>query len=785
VTTFTFTTIDDPLGTGTEAFGINSSGQIVGYYLAGGAAHGFLYSGGIYTTLDDPDPLATATFAQGINNAGQIVGYYRDSNGNAHGFLDSNGTFTTLDDPDPLATSTFAQGIDDAGQIVGYYTEANGSRHGFRYSGGTYSTVDDSSGTSTEIFGINGAGQIVGTYQFTKIEVLGHGLIVQYTWTNGFYQNGSNYPSLDDPASDGSPPQGFFDSGTFAQGINNSDKIIGYTCDSSGAVHGFLYSSGVFTTVDDPLGVGGSPGFNGTFGEGINDTGQIVGYFLGASGNIHAFLADPRPPVLSSVAVTASFSPQGPATTLSPALTITDMFSATLASATVSITAGALAGDVLTANTTGTAIAASYDSSTESLNLTGMDTLADYQAVLRTVAFTTANQNPTNSGFDPNRTVTWVVNDGSFSSGSVNTALGIAIVVPPPPAGTKADMILHNSDGIYAIYDIGNNAILQADGLGQVGSAYQFVGLGNFSSHGTTDLMLRNAITGASKATGEFVVYDIGNNKITGAFSLGAVGLEWQVAGFGDFNHDGTTDMVLYDNSVGDATAYEVYDISNNQIISANSLGGVGSNWRVAGFGDFNGDGTTDMLLRNSSTGHFEFYDIVNNQIASAAPLGTVGLDWKVAGFGDFNGDGTTDMMLRNVNTGVFELYDVNNNMVTSASTVGQVGNEWQVAGFGPIHGPGTSDMVLRNVNTGAFEVYDIANNQITGAAALGSVGLDWQLGGFAADPPSGSMSADSTAQLVHAMAGFGDDRAGPESLTTVVAADASQQPFLMEPQHV
>jgi hypothetical protein len=92
---------------------------------------------------------------------------------------------------------------------------------------------------------------------------------------------------------------------------------------------------------------------------------------------------------------------------------------------------------------------------------------------------------------------------------------------------------------------------------------------------------------------------------------------------------------------------------------------------------------------------------------------------------------------------------------------------------------------VLRNVNTGAFEVYDITNNQITGAAPLGSVGLDWQLGGFAADPPTASMSSDSTAQLVQAMAGFGGSSGAADSLNTVpLGADTSQQQLLTTPQH-
>jgi hypothetical protein len=215
----------------------------------------------------------------------------------------------------------------------------------------------------------------------------------------------------------------------------------------------------------------------------------------------------------------------------------------------------------------------------------------------------------------------------------------------------------------------------------------------------------------------------------------------------------------------------------------------VGLDWQVGGFGDFDGDGTTDMMLRNSNTGQFEVYNIRNNAISSAEPLGTVGTDWFVGGFADFNGDGTTDMMLLNAPiTGAaatYELYDISNNTIVGAHAIGTVGQDWRVAGFGPISGAGDSDMVLRNRRTGAFEVYDIANDALTSASSLGQVGLEWQLGGIAADPPTASMgSADSsTSQLVQAMAGFGGGAADTSNIVPL-GADTSQQTYLTTPQH-
>src|SRR5262249_38141460 len=162
--------------------------------------------------------------------------------------------------------------------------------------------------------------------------------------------------------------------------------------------------------------------------------------------------------------------------------------------------------------------------------------------------------------------------------------------------------------------------------------------------------------------------------------------------------------------------------------------------------------------------------------------LGSVGLDWQASGFGDFSSRNEGDMLVRNVNTGGLLLYDIANNHITGSFFLGNVGLDWQYAGGAPIHGPGTSDLVLRTVNQGAFEVYNIANDQITGSASLGSVGLDWQVGGFAGDPPTGARgsSDNSTAQLVHAMAGFGGGSGAADGLNAgLVNSDPAQQPLL------
>ncbi|HYZ44075.1 MAG TPA: hypothetical protein VE667_04400, partial [Xanthobacteraceae bacterium] len=139
---YKYTTLDDPLATGTagtNAYDINNAGQIVGEYVDSAGIHGFLLSGGTYTTLNDPlAPKFTEVF--GINGAGEIVGDYVTSGGGG-GFLLSGGTYTTLDPPGSV--STIVEDINNKGQIVGWYftSSSNYLTHGFiRLSDGNYLT---------------------------------------------------------------------------------------------------------------------------------------------------------------------------------------------------------------------------------------------------------------------------------------------------------------------------------------------------------------------------------------------------------------------------------------------------------------------------------------------------------------------------------------------------------------------------------------------------------------------------------------------------------------------
>src|SRR4029077_4430224 len=114
-------------------------------------------------------------------------------------------------------------------------------------------------------------------------------------------------------------------------------------------------------------------------------------------------------------------------------------------------------GDVLAVATTGTAIAASYNAASETLTLTGTDTLAHYQSVLDSVTFA-SGANPTNAGANPTRTVTWAVDDGSASN-NLSAAATTTITFQPVlryiglgdfDANTRTDLAWASNGGGHA-----------------------------------------------------------------------------------------------------------------------------------------------------------------------------------------------------------------------------------------------------------------------------------------------------------------------------------------------
>jgi hypothetical protein len=211
------------------------------------------------------------------NAAGQMIVNYMD--GAAHvraALLDAKGNVTPI--AVPGARQTLAYGINNAGEIVGSYYSPDYATHGFSRdpATGAYSTIDVAGeGSSlTQAMGINDLGQIVGSYYTRAGE-------------HGFLRDADGRDTAIDAPN---AVAGF--AYTVAAAVNNFGQVAGYygTSAASGAVslHGFIRNpDGTFVTVDYPA---APPAVSFTSVTGLNDLGQAVGLTLTPA--YHGFLTD-------------------------------------------------------------------------------------------------------------------------------------------------------------------------------------------------------------------------------------------------------------------------------------------------------------------------------------------------------------------------------------------------------------------------------------------------------------------------------------------------------------
>ncbi len=243
------------------AYAINQIGQVAGYAQSSGGQGGnyaFIYQNGSMTDLT-----SRHSGAWGINSSGDITGYYVSS---ASSFLWSNGNQINL------GTGGTGLGINDSRQVVGF----DRNERAFLYSAGNISYLGTISGGKSYAFGINNTGQIVGwsdgyafLYQNNSMIDLGLGsarAINTYGQIVGFngdhkamiYQDGSmlDLNTLIDS-----------DSGWIlreANAINNNGEIVGWGNNPAGEEHAFLLTTGSinpFTIImaSDNSPVGGVP----------------------------------------------------------------------------------------------------------------------------------------------------------------------------------------------------------------------------------------------------------------------------------------------------------------------------------------------------------------------------------------------------------------------------------------------------------------------------------------------------------------------------------------------
>ena len=134
------------------------------------------------------------------------------------------------------------------------------------------------------------------------------------------------------------------------------------------------------------------------------------------------------------------------------------------------------------------------------------------------------------------------------------------------------------------------------------------------------------------------------------------------------------------------------------------------TNWAIAGTGDFNGDGKSDILWRNKSTGQDAIWLMDGFAIQAAQVIYQVeGANWNIAGTGDFNGDGKSDILWRHGSSGQNGMWLMDGFTIQAAQFIYQVED--------------TNWTPVTEATISTFSNTRINGVEITGDAALPVVG--------------------------------------------------------------
>ena len=469
---------------------------------------------------------------------------------------------------------------------------------------------------------------------------------------------------------------------------------------------------------------------------------------------------------------TANYAAGSTGAALDAALTLADPGSSTLTGATVAIGAGFLAGDNLTfANQTG--ISGSYNTATGLLTLSGTASVAAYQAELDSVTYSFSPGDPTNGGTDTGRAISWSINDGT------NTATATSTVAVAFNSNPKLDLLFENNDGSLALWQTDGQAITAyGASLPNPAPSWSLVGTGGFFGADTGDYAFQNQ-------DGSVALWQVNGEHLTLGTVIANPSAAYQIRGTGDFFGDGKADAILLQGQDGSVA---LWDITNGAISNAGfakltdgTLANPGAAWQIKGVADFSGDGKSDIVLQNQD-GSVAIWNMSGTTVASAGLVmsGTAvanpGPGWRVAGTGDFYGDGKSDVLLQNQD-GSVAIWEIGNGeTITQAGLVqlpggggvAQPGPSQHIVGTGDFNADGKTDIVFRS-DTGAVSTWELNGTTIVSAHALANPGLSWNSAGSGAMQFMYSGSAGETltasAQVPDEFV-FNNQAAGAHSIT-------------------
>jgi hypothetical protein len=205
-----------------------------------------------------------------------------------------------------------------------------------------------------------------------------------------------------------------------------------------------------------------------------------------------------------------------------------------------------------------------------------------------------------------------------------------------------------------------------------------------------------------NRANGSAVVQSANTGTL---FTFAAPTAGQRILWAADFSGDGQCDILWMDNATGAVSCQILTVVSPNINIAAVRTGSLSTpNRAIIGFGDFNADGSADIVTRTAN-GTVEL--TLNSGGTSGSLFSIPGLSSAMAhssqleGIADVNGDGREDLIWRDTSGNMVAWLIGNNATVFTTAALPTVGHEWRLETLGRFNNDGKSDFLWRNTATG------------------------------------------------------------------------------------
>ena len=225
------------------------------------------------------------------------------------------------------------------------------------------------------------------------------------------------------------------------------------------------------------------------------------------------------------------------------------------------------------------------------------------------------------------------------------------------------------------------------------------------NSDGFTDIVLRNYSNGANAAW----LLD-GQQNLVGIQNLAALpNTDYHLESNFYLQQQGQTRNILWRNYTTGANAIWIMNLSGGDPSAIVDLPALpNTQYYVGGTADFNGDGYTDILWRNNTTGAVAIWLMNGTTYTGTVNLPSVAVSqWTVAGTGDFNDDGRADVLWHNTSTGANAIWFLDGTTYQSTVNIASIPNTAYVpVAIGDYNGDHHSDIVWHNTTTGANAIW-------------------------------------------------------------------------------